>query len=82
MKAGKELPAEQSEQLKLLEKTDPDTFDELAMRRRWSSVCKNPEIGMKQEQARLTLAPWPMVNHMSPTQVSYIVTNKILKLDQ
>jgi sulfur relay (sulfurtransferase) DsrF/TusC family protein len=52
------------------------------MRRRWSSVCKNPDIGMKQEQAAMTLAPWPMVNHMSPSQVEYIVTQKILDLDQ
>jgi len=52
------------------------------MRHRWSSVCKNPDIGMKQEQAGLTLAPWPLVNHMSPAQVNYIVTKKVLKLDQ
>jgi hypothetical protein len=30
----------------------------------------------------MTLAPWPMVNHMSPSQVEYIVTQKILDLDQ
>ena len=81
MKAGQKIPAESADQLKQLETQEPETFDELAMRRRWSSVCKNPDVGMKQMNAGLTLAPWPLVNHMSPSQVSYIVTKKVLKLD-
>jgi hypothetical protein len=39
-------------------------------------------MALRQANANLTLAPWPLVNHMSPTQVSYIVTKKVLKLDQ
>lgn len=47
MKAGQKIAPEVEEQLKHMETQDPETFDELAMRRRWSSVCKNPDLGMK-----------------------------------
>jgi hypothetical protein len=62
-----------------LEQEEPETFEELALKRRWSSVCKDPNIGIKDQK---TIAPWPIVNHMSPKQVATIVTKKILKLDQ
>jgi len=67
------------QEVRNLEQQDPSTFDEMSLKRRWSSVCKDPEIGIKDAK---TLAPWPIVNHMSPHQVHSIVTKKILKLDQ
>ena len=54
----------------------------MTLKRRWSTVCKDPEIGLKAERASTSLAPWPIVNHLSPGQVSQIVTDKVLKLDQ
>ena len=47
MKAGQKIPAESADHLNQMETQNPETFDDLAVRRRWSSVCKNPDIGMK-----------------------------------
>ena len=65
--------------VKALEETDPDTFEELAVKRRWSSVCKDPNRGLRDHD---TIAAWPIVNHMSPRQVGAIVNKKVLKMDQ
>ena len=54
------------EEVRNLEQADPSAFEEMSLKRRWSSVCKDPDLGLKAEQASLTIAPWPMVNHMSP----------------
>lgn len=60
---------EDEEHIRTLEALEPETFDELAMKRRWSSVCKDPDRGLRAEHANTTLEPWPLVNHMSPKQV-------------
>ena len=65
-----------------IEEAEPSVFDELSLKRRWSSVCKDPERGLKAEKAATTLAAWPTVNHLNPSQGETIVNNKILQLDQ
>jgi hypothetical protein len=70
------------EQARIIQETEPSAFEEMSYKKRWSSVCKDPQRGMKMDQASLTLAPWPIMNHMTPEQVQTIVTNKILKMDQ
>ena len=81
-KAKQELSEPAEEQVKAIEQQDPATFEELSLKRRWSSVCRDPDRGIAAEHANTTIAPWPLINHMSPKQVSTIVTKKILKLDQ
>ena len=70
------------EQVRALEQQDPAAFEELSLKRRWSSVCRDPDRGLAAERANTTIAPWPLINHMSPKQVQAIVNKKILKLDQ
>lgn len=33
--------------VRALEETEPETFEELAVKRRWSSVCKDPNRGLR-----------------------------------
>lgn len=80
-KAKQELPENAESNVKALEEQDPAIFEELSLKRRWSSVCRDPERGLSAEHANTTLAQWPLINHMSPKQVQTIVTKKILKLD-
>lgn len=54
------------EQIVALEEEEPETFEEMLLKKRWSSLCKDPERGMKTEKAKTNIAPWPIMNHLSP----------------
>lgn len=69
------------EELNAFEREDPELFDELAMKRRWTFVSKDPSRAIK-DSVSLKTSYWNLLNHLPKDKVKKIVTNQALKLDQ
>ena len=56
-------------------------FEEMAMRRKWSNVHKDPVKGLKDDFLNKHNY-WGTLNHLPTKGVSKIVTDKILEMDR
>ena len=69
------------QQVQQIEKEDPTLFEELAMRRKWTNVNKDPVKGMKDDFMNKN-SYWGTLNHLPAKGVGKIVTDKILDMDR
>lgn len=61
-----------------MEKIDPELFEELGSKMRWSYVSKDPsKVGKDPKHSY-----WAAINHLSKDRVSKIVTDTALRMDQ
>ena len=74
------LSDEQIEQIKKIEETDPQLFDELSSKKKWTFVSKNTNKAIKDQ--KLNNSYWNLLNHMPKQQVSNIVTKRVLAMDK
>lgn len=70
------LTDDQINQIKLIEEQDPQLFEELANKKKWTYVCKNSTKAIKDQ--KLNNSYWNLLNHAPPSQVKNIVTQKVL----
>eukprot|EP00347_Sterkiella_histriomuscorum_P001141 403373167 len=68
-------------EVEIFESQEPEIFDELAMKMRWTHVQKDPTKGLKDLQT-FRLDSLNLVNHLPQEKVDKIVTSKVLKFDQ
>ena len=55
-------------------------FEELALKKKWSSVAKNPEKAIKQQH--FSKNQWNLLNHLKQSTVEAVVTDSILLMDK
>jgi hypothetical protein len=78
--ASQGLTVEQIQAIRDIEETNPDLFQELASRKKWTYVVKNPSRALK--EVEMSNSSWGLINHMPPNKVKGVVTNQILKIDK
>ena len=66
--------------MKDLEVANPMLFDELATKKKWTSINKNSTKALKNIDMNNSF--WYLLNHMPRSQVSNVVTPAILSMDQ
>lgn len=59
---------------------DPNLFEELASKKKWTYVVKNPERAMK--DAATNNQYWNLLNNLPRKRVGHIVTDSVLKMDK
>ena len=64
-----------------VEQSDPTLFEELSLKRKWSTVAKDPVKGLKDGHLNKN-SYWQILNHLPSKGVERIVTDKILKYDK
>jgi len=67
--------------MNIIETTDPTLFEELALKRKWSNVAKDPSKGLKDSHLN-TNSYWQILNHLPAKGVERIVTDRILHFDK
>ena len=65
------------EELEALELEDPDLFEDLSTKMRWSHVSKDPCKPGKESNPGY----WSIIDHLSKDRVSKIVTDIALRMD-
>lgn len=80
-KSNQNLKQETKNQLSVIETQDPNLFEELAMKKKWLNVSKDPVKGLKDQHMNVN-AYWQMLNHLPPKGVNKIVTDRILEYDK
>jgi hypothetical protein len=59
---------------------DPKLYEELAAKKKWTYVVKNPERAMKEQSHNNQY--WNLLNNLPHKRVQHIVTNKVLEMDK
>ena len=78
--ASQGLTPEEVEFIQNLAEDDPIIYDELASKKKWTYVVKNPERAMK-DQATNGMY-WNLLNNLPKHRIDHIVTNKVLNMDK
>ena len=59
---------------------DPQVFEELSAKKKWTYVTKNPERAMKEQNTNHQY--WNLLNNLPTKKVDEIVTKSILEMDK
>lgn len=75
------MSEEARKQVEELESTDPQLFEELSLKKKWTNVSKNPDKAIKDQDLNKA-SYWYMINHLPEKGVKSIVNDKILQYDK
>jgi hypothetical protein len=76
------MPEPAQQFLSGLEEEDPTQFEELANKKKWTSVKKNPDKAIKDQNARANNHYWGLINNLPQSTVKAIITDSVLRMDQ
>ena len=79
-KCSQGLNSEQIKQIQAIEREDPQLFDELASKKKWTHVQKNGSKAIKDQS--LNNSYWDQINHSPKAAVDILVTPTVLKMDR
>lgn len=74
------MSPEKIEMVKSFEAENPVLYDELANKKKWTHINKNSTKALKDLSMNNNF--WYLLNHMPKSQVSSVVTPRILQMDQ
>ena len=77
---SQEMSPEKIEMVKSFEAENPVLYDELANKKKWTHINKNSTKALKDLSMNNNF--WYLLNHMPKSQVSSVVTPRILQMDQ
>lgn len=74
------MPDSDQRFLQGLAEEDPVQFEELANKKKWTSVNKNPSKAIKDQDHNNQY--WSLINDLPKSTVKTIITDNVLKMDQ
>ena len=78
--ASQGLSKEEVQFIQTLAEEDPNLFEELASKKKWTYVVKNPERALKDSSTNN--AYWNLLNNLPKEKVQHVVTDKVLEMDR
>lgn len=74
------MPESAQQFLTGLEEDDPTQFEELANKKKWTAVKKNPDKAIKDQNSNNHY--WGLINNLPQSTVKAIITDSVLRMDQ
>lgn len=78
--ASQGLNKEEQQFIQNLAEEDPGLYEELASKKKWTYVVKNPERAMKDIPTNNQY--WNLLNNLPKGRVDHIVTDSVLQMDK